>query len=227
MKLTHLVAVVATASCAFAAQAADFPLTLQADNDSRWYDFLANEFAELGRGSIGAYPMYSITAESDPFNPTVYSPNGDSQNVFPSGAAFADIGVVSYSGTGDGNHPISGLTLDVAPYVADDLGSLGVSYETIISNVSGTVTVAAGQVSAITASADIAFRYDGSFITPTFFPTYNGDLTIDGDRVEIFVHERYSFGHGYLEHGWDIRATVQGLGNDYTIFRSDFESALQ
>lgn len=223
MKLRHLVVAVATASCAFAVQAADFPLTLQADNDSRWYDFLANEFAELGRGSIGAYPMYTITAESNPFNPSVYSPNGDSQNVFPSGAAFADIGVISYSGTGDGNHPITGLTLDVAPYVADDLGSLGVSYETIISNVSGTVTVAGGQVSAITASADIAFRYDGSFITPTFFPTYNGDLTIDGDRVEIFVHERYSFGHGYLEHGWDIRATVQGLGNDDTIFRSSFE----
>ncbi len=226
MKLPHLVAVVATASSAFAVQAADFPLTLQADNDSRWYDFLANEFAELGRGSIGAYPMYSITAESNPFNPTVYSPNGDSQNVFPNGSVFTDIGVVSYGGTGNGDHPITGLTLNVAPHVADNLGSYGTRYQTILTNVTGSVTVAGGQVTAIAASADIAFRYD-TLGGITFHPTYNGDLIIDGDRLEIFVHERVTFTHGYLEHGWDIRATVQGLGNDDIIFSSDFESALQ
>lgn len=222
MKLRSLVAILATATCSFAAQAADFPLTLHADDDSRWYDFLANEFTELGRGSIGAYPMYSITAESNPFSPGVYSPNGDSQNVFPNGAVFTEIGVVSYNGSGNGNHPITGLTLNVAPHVADNLGSYGTRYQTLLTNVAGSVTVAGGQVTAITVSADIAFRYD-TLGGINFYPTYNGDLLIDGDRFEIFVHERASFGHGYLEHAWDIRATVQGLGNDDTIFRSSFE----
>lgn len=223
MSLHRLVLAAACALGTLSVHAADFPITLHADDDSRWYDFYMGYFAELSRQTGGLSIMYDTEAEPDPFNPTVYSVIGSPENAFPSGATFAGVGTLSYNGTGDGTHAITALTLDFGPHVGGTVGALGTSYTTTISNLVGTVAILAGQVDSVSLSADIRFNYDATFIVPNWRPAFDGNLVVEDDRLEIFAHGVVNFGHGALEHAWDIRGTVANVGSTDVIFRSDFE----
>lgn len=213
------------AATAVPAVAADFPLSMTADGASRWYEFHANMFAQLDRttGAPNDYHFFSIEAEPDPFNPTVYQSIG-SDNVFPNGATFSDIGVLSFTGSGDGTFPITEVLLDVYPHVAPDLGVLGTDYRTTVIDPVGTVTVAAGVVTDIQLSADIRFEYNVYYIPSLGWTPFDGTMFIDGDSFAIFVDDTYDYSHGSLRYAWDLSGTVDGVGGaGDLIFRSGFD----
>ena len=208
-----------------ALHAADLPLSFTADGASRWYEFHGNIFAQLDRpaGTPGLHHFFSIDAEPDPFNPTTFESVG-TDNVFPNGAAFADIGVISYNGNGDGTFPITGVELDVYPHVAPDLGQLGTDYRTTVTNPVGTVTIAGGTVTDIQLSAGIRFEYNVFYIPNLGWVPFDGTMFIDGDEYGIFVDDTYTYSHGSLRYAWDLSGTVNSVGDGDNIFASDFES---
>ncbi len=206
--------------------AATFPLTFNADGSSRWYDFYLDEFAQIDRGFGGNQAldgMYAISAEADPFNPTVYSQVGsDGVDIFPAEGAFASVGSLTYTGTGNGTFPITAIALEIERYVAGDYSALGVGYTTQVSNINGSITIANGAVSGIQMTATIRFIYDASFIPPLTTIPFEGSLEITGNRFAIFVDDDYNFGHGTLHNAWDLVGSVANIGGDL-LFRHGFE----
>jgi hypothetical protein len=217
----------ALAASTTSALAADFPLSFTADGSSRWYEFYTDSFAQLDKGYDGNPALdgfFRISAESDPFNPRVFQQTGASANVFPSEAAFANIGVLSYAGSGNGTFPITGVTLNVSPYVDAREGVLGAPYRTTVSNAVGTITIANGRAIDIQLAADILFEIDVNYIPSMGWIPYRGRLAMTGQRFGIFVDDSYTFTHGVLRYVWDLLGAVDGVAGD-AIFASGFESS--
>jgi len=209
--------------------AGTFALSFTADGSSRWYDFIMDWFAQLDRTGSGNPPpniLYTIGAEADPLDPTTYDDSGDSAVVFAHGRAFADIGSITYTGSGNGTFPITAVTLDVNPYVrTEDASALGLSYLTTVSNPQGTITIAAGAVTDIRLDADIRFDLDARNdpLIGNLMP-YDGTLQMDGDRFDIFVDDSYG-SHFVMRYVWDLHGKIDGIGGDTDIvFRNGFES---
>src|SRR5690606_35924083 len=157
----------AAALCGIApAHAASFALWFEADADSRWYDLYVGHFAELSRTAAGSPApniMYLTESESDPFAPVAYDESGENLVVFAQGSSWDDVGTLTYSGSGNGTFPITGMTLDIAPFVqSEDASALGVTYVTELSGVTGTITFDGG-ASDIQAQGTIRFVMDASF----------------------------------------------------------------
>lgn len=222
-----LLALLATGSAVLPAMAATYPLSFVADPASRWYDLYSGHFAQLDRTVPGAPPpnrLYSTDAENDPFAPVVYEDTGSTAIVFAHGSAFTDVGTLTYSGGGSGAAPVTGIDLDIAPFVQSEEGSaLGVTYITQVTNVAGTITFAVGGVSDIQVQADIRFEMDASFIPPLTTIPFDGTLVIAGNRFDIFVDDRYNFGHGELHHAWDLTGTIVGVGAGDIVFADGFD----
>ena len=229
MQYATLVAVLAAASAAAPATAASYALSFTADADSRWYDLYLEHFAELARTVPGTPPanrLYSTAAEGDPFAPAAYEDTGSTAIVFAHGNAFTNVGSLTYSGAGGaGTFPVTGVTLDIAPFVqTEEASALGVTYTTEVDNVSGTITFAGGGASAIQIQADIRFVMDASFIPPLTTVPFEGTLVIAGNRFDIFVDDSYNFGHGELHHAWDLRGSIVGVGGgDDIVFADGFD----
>lgn len=224
MHAPHRLFTLLLAATACPAVATDLPLSFTADGSSRWYEFHVNTFAQLDRptGAANQHHLFSIDAEPNPFNPTVFQSIGDAR-VFPSGSAFTDIGVLSYAGTGSGTFPITGVELDVYPFVATDLGVLTTNYRTTVLNPVGTVTIADGVVADIQLSAGIRFEYNVFFIPSMGWTPFDGTMFIDGNQYRIFVDDTYDYSHGSLRYAWDLSGTVNGVGTGDVIFKSGFE----
>lgn len=225
MNLSVRLYALALAVAAVPAFAAEFPLSFTADGASRWYEFQENGFAQLGRtaGAPNSYHFYSISAEPNPLNPTVYQSTG-SDNYFPNGAAFADIGTITYTGSGNGTFPITQVLLDVYPHVAPDFGVLATDYRTTVLNPVGTITIASGVVTDIQLSADIRFEYNVFFIPSMGWTPFDGTMFIDGNEYGIFVDDTYTYSHGSLRYAWDLSGTVDDVGgDDDRIFASGFQ----
>lgn len=225
MNTRSLLSSLVLATCGLpSAHAADFPLSFTADGDSRWYEFNENVFSQLDRPwtAPGQHHFFNIAAEADPFNPSVYQSVGN-DTVFPNGAAFADIGILSYNGNGDGAFPITEVLLNVYPHVAPDLGVLATDYRTTVLNPVGTVTVAGGVVIDIQLAADIRFEYNVFYIPSLGWTPFDGTMLIDGDDYQIFVDDTYTYSHGQLHFAWDLSGTVDDVGGNDVIFDSGFE----
>ncbi len=213
-------------SSALPAIAADFPQSFEADGRSRWYEFYTDSFAQLDKGYAGDPAMdgfFRISAEPDPFNPTVFQQTGDSANVFPSEGAFANVGTLTYNGTGNGTFPITGVTLNVSPYVDARTGVLGAPYRTTVSNTVGTITIANGTATDIQLNANILFEIDVNYIPSMGWVPYRGTLAMAGNRFDIFVDDNYPFTHGDLRYVWDLVGSVQGVGNSDVVFANGFD----
>ena len=208
-------------------QAATLPLSFTADTTSRWYDFYVGHFAQADRSAGGTPPpsiMYDIEAEANPFAPTVYQATGVNRVVFANGRAFANIGSLTYNGSGDGTFPVTAITLDVATHVRSDTASaLGTTYTTTVSSVSGTITIAGGAPTSIDVSAAVRFTMDASFIPPLTTIPFDGTLAFAGDRFDIFVDDDYDFGHGILHNAWDLTGSIDGVGTNDIVFVDGFD----
>lgn len=227
LRCATFLAVLAAGSAAAPALAASYPLSFVADPDSRWYDFYVGHFAQLDRTVPGTPPpnrLYATDAESDPFAPVVYDDTGSTAIVFAHGNAFTDVGTLTYGGGGSGSAPVTGITLDIAPFVQSEEGSaLGVTYTTEVDNVSGTITFSGGGASDIQVQADIRFVMDASFIPPLTTIPFEGTLVIAGNRFDIFVDDSYNFGHGELHHAWDLTGSIVGVGGGDIVFADGFD----
>ena len=209
------------------AHAATFPLSFTADATSRWYDLFIGHFAQLDRAVAGTPPqsiMYDTDAEANPFAPTVYQATGSNEPVFVNGSAFANIGSVTYTGSGNGTFPVTAISLNVAPHVrSQDASALGVTYTTTVSTVTGTITISGGVPTSIDVNASIRFTMDASFIPPLTTIPFDGTLAFAGNRFDIFVDDDYDFGHGVLHHAWDLTGGIDGVGSSDIVFRHGFE----
>ena len=228
LRCATFLAVLVAGSVAAPAMAASYSLSFTADPDSRWYDLYSGHFAQLDRTVPGSPPpnrLYSTDAESDPLAPVVYEDTGSTAIVFAHGSAFTNVGTLTYSGGGGGGtSPVTGVTLDIAPFVQSEEGSaLGVTYTTEVSNVSGTITFSGGGASNIQVQADIRFVMDASFIPPLTTIPFDGTLVIAGNRFDIFVDDSYNFGHGELHHAWDLTGTIVGVGAGDVVFADGFD----
>jgi len=227
-KTLRLAAALALLACA-PLQAATYPLSLEADADSRWYDFIMDWFAEAGRTDSGTpVPniLYAISAEADPLAPTAYVEAGASEPVFAQGLTFTNVGSITYTGSGNGTFPITAVTMDMHPWVrSQDASALGLAYLTTVSNPQGTITFAGGVVTDIQLEADIRFDLDArndpliGYLMP-----YDGSLLIEGNRFDIFVDDENG-SHFVMRYVWDLHGTVIGVGggND-VIFQNGFEA---
>ncbi len=206
------------------AHAADHSLSLTADGSSRWYEFVSDAFAQLDRGfnnNPALDGFYLISAEPDPWNPTVFQPIGGGADVFPHEADFASIGTITYTGSGNGTFPITAITLDVARYVADDDALTSTGYTTTVTAPSGTITFAGGQLVDLTLTANVRFTYDGSGFGLGNL-SYDGTFEVDGGRFSLFVDDSNDSDFGPLRYVWDVAGAVAGLDSD-VIFRTGFE----
>lgn len=207
--------------------AATLPLSFTADTTCRWYDFYMGHFAQLDRTAAGTPApniMYDTDAEANPFAPTVYQSTGVNRVVFANGRAFASIGNLTYTGSGDGTFPVTAITLDVAPHVRSNAASaLGTTYTTAVSSVSGSITIAGGAPTSIDVSAAIRFTMDASFIPPLTTIPFDGTLVFAGDRFDIFVDDDYNFGHGILRNAWDLTGAIDGVGTNDVVFADGFD----
>ncbi len=209
------------------AAAADFPLSFTADGTSRWYEFYTDSFAQLDKGYGGDPALdgfFRIGAEADPFAPTVFAEAADGADVFPHEHAFANIGAIHYTGSGDGTFPITAVTLDVSPHVTAEHGVLGTDYRTTVSSPVGTITVSGGVVTDIRLEAAIRFELDATYIPSMGWLPYDGTLSMAGDRFDIFVDDEYAFAHGNLRYAWDLTGRIDGVGGSTDrIFDSGFD----
>jgi hypothetical protein len=209
------------------AAAADFPLSFTADGTSRWYEFYTDSFAQLDKGYGGDPALdgfFRISAEADPFAPTVFQEAAEGADVFPHERQFANIGTITYTGSGNGTFPITAVTLDVSPHVTAEHGVLGTDYRTTVSNPVGTITFAGGVVTDIRLEAAIRFELDANYIPSMGWLPYDGTLSMAGNRFDIFVDDEYIFAHGNLHYAWDLTGSIDGVGGGADlIFSAGFE----
>jgi hypothetical protein len=195
-----------------AASAATFNLSFTADGSSRWYEYFSDSFAQLDRG-FGGNPaldgFYSISAL-----PT-FTQIGTGADVFPTEAAFANIGSLAFADTFTGSGletaAITGLTLNFSPFVADDDNITAAGYTTGLSAVSGNVTLFNGAVTAINLTSTITFTYDFSGFGAGPLP-YSGSFVITGQSFDLYVDHAYTaFAPNDLRYVWDVTGTVNDL----------------
>lgn len=228
IRSAHVFCMALSAAIASPVFAGTFPLSFTTDDSSRWYDFVMDWFAQLdrtGSGSPAPNILYVISAEADPLHPATYQNSGDSAVVFAHGRAFANIGSITYTGSGNGTFPITAVTLDVNPYVkTEDASALGLSYLTTVSNPQGTIKIVGGTVTDIQLNADIRFDLDArndpliGYLLP-----YDGTLLMDGDRFDIFVDDTTG-SHFVMRYVWDLHGTIDNVGGGDTVFKNGFDA---
>jgi hypothetical protein len=182
-----------------------FTLDVTADGSTRWYEYFSDAYAQLNRSPQG---FYTIVANPD-------QPIGSGDNdIFPFGARWAQFGRLNFgsvSGTGVQVAPVTGLSLDVQRYIADDDMVLEFPYVSRVNSVAGTVTLFNGQVSTINLSANVSMVYDFTSLGGTALP-YNGTFVINGNRFALNVDDSYPSGLGDpFRYRWDATGAVNNL----------------
>ncbi|MEM6552710.1 MAG: PEP-CTERM sorting domain-containing protein [Planctomycetota bacterium] len=202
------------------AHAGELSFEVVADGSSRWFDFFSDSFAQLDQGFNGNQSLdgfFLISSQPG------FVPEGSGADVFPSEANFNRLGTFTFDGPdgGTGTFNITAFDLDFARHVADDDSlydgsplSLG-PYQTIVTNISGTVTLVDGTIQSFNSvEADVAFRYN--FIDPTIpaptFADYDEEdaLTIDGldFSLDVFDAEQPSSFSPSIAQQWLITGSV-------------------
>jgi hypothetical protein len=191
------------------APAGTFDLSLTGDGDGRWFEYFSDAFAQIDRGFDGdpALDGFFLISALPGFTPI-----GGGADVFPFEQFFTNIGSIDHDGPdgGTGTFSITGLTLDFAPFVADDDSLLNTGYTTSVSNVSGSISFVGGIASAISLTSDITFTYDATSSGLGLLP-YDGTFSIAGDRFTLLVDDTNSTAFGDFRYAWDIEGTVDGV----------------
>ncbi|MEM9174446.1 MAG: PEP-CTERM sorting domain-containing protein [Myxococcota bacterium] len=201
------------------ALAGSLQLDFVADGDSRWFDWRSDAFAQLDQGfqgdpvadgffliSVEGFPLNEgVEADFDAFDPVLFTEVGQGPSVFESEDEFTGIGLIEWD---DVTGNVTNLTLDVDDFVAFNdaalnfLPSLSLGYDTIVSNVSGTVTTVGSFVALIDATADVTFSYRGGD------QLFDGSIIFSTNRFDLFVDETELQGVGLVRHSWDIEGDV-------------------
>ena len=194
-----------------------------ADDDARWFNFQSDVFAQLDKGFDGDPDrdgFFLVTSESqtlalgveadfDAFAPTVFAEVGGGPSVFEDEDEFTAIGTLEWD---DITGSVTSLTLDFDDFVAyndatinfvpsEDLG-----YETIVSSVSGTVTMVGSYVALIDLAADVQFAYSAAGVD------YDGSIIFDGKRFDLYVDEEEAVAFvGPIRLAWDIEGDVANV----------------
>jgi len=231
MKMKSFIAACAVSAAGWTgAQADTFQLDITADGDSRFFDLFSGAFAQLDQGFGGNAATdgyFSVADETnsllsgttqlnvgnqaafDAFSPSNFVTLGGGVDLFPNEADFTGLGSIDFD-AGTGN--ITDLTLNVFPFVSDNdtllAGNTG-PYTTSVSSVVGTVTQGSGGLTSIDLTADLAFVYGGAI-------SYNGQVSISGDRFDLFVDEQPQVPSPFggtvpFRLAWDIEGQVNNL----------------
>jgi len=209
MRYVPLFALMAGLGLASQASAATFQLDLVADGDSRWYEYVSDAYAELGRSFNGNSVMDGFFKISNNGASTL----GGGADVFPHEANFANIGTLSFAnGTGVGVETlaITGLTMNFSPFVADNDTVTNSGYTTALSNVAGTVTVFNGAVAAIDLTSNITFTYQHNMLGAL---PYDGTFTMNNGGFDLDVDESITTAFGGVRYAWDVHGSVSNLAS--------------
>ena len=197
-------------------------LDFVADGDSRFFDLFSDAFAQLDQGyggnpaadgyfrvsTEGPTPGVGVEADFDAFSPTIFDELGQGPSVFESEDGWIDIGAIVWDdATGD----VTTLVLDFQEFVAFDDTALNfqpnqyLGYQTILSNVSGTVYETAGTIEGIFLAADVTFSYRGGAVE------YAGTILFQGDRFDLFVDDDPVYGFNPYRIAWDVEGVVANV----------------
>lgn len=208
MKLKSMFVLMAGVAMAPLATAADFSLSLSADDGGRWYEYYSNVYGEIGAdlGEVTDSSSADFGLTKDGFF-DIASGNaiGSGVVIFPNGGNFLNVGNLSFN---DASGQITGLTLDFDRYIADDDAVSNGGYSTSISNLSGSVTRnSEGDVTGINLDSDVTFTY----VTTLGTFNYTGDFAISGDAFDLYVDDTNSTAFGDFRYAWDVEGTVRNI----------------
>ncbi|MCW5625053.1 MAG: PEP-CTERM sorting domain-containing protein [Burkholderiales bacterium] len=188
--------------------AATFDLDLFVGNNAtdhaRWYEYFSDAYADM-------YTPYNGFQTPDGFF-SITQPGvtyGGGANVFPFENQDWSVGSLTYTdvtGVGVETASITGLSLNFLPYIAS-FAVVGNSYTTSTSNVSGTVSLYNGAVTAIDLDSNITFTFS-TFAGPA---PYTGTFSIDDSRFDLFVDQSLTTAFGTFRYAWDVEGSVSGL----------------
>jgi hypothetical protein len=206
VRVLPTLALAASLATALPASAASFNLDLTANGGGRWFEYFSDVFAQVDRSPQGFYQISAL--------PAIVPLGGGDNDVFPSGATWNGIGSVSYgavSGVGVQSTPVTGLSLNVAPFVADDDSILSAGYTTSVANVSGTVSLFNGAVTGISLTSDVTFTYDFTDFGAGPLPFF-GTFSLAGNAFDLFADTSYPTDFGSpFRYVWDFDGAIRGL----------------
>lgn len=243
--LRHVLLLLAGGWCGPAAVAATFDLDLTADPDARFFEITSDAFAQLNQGFNGDQARdgffdlddagggdLDIGDESDfdAFSPSTFNeiPNSEGPDVFNREQDFSMIGSLEYDPP-TGN--VTSLTMFWDAFVAGENSLLNtiavplqaptvfgrINYQTEFSNVSGSVSLVGGGVSAVDLTADVSFVYSffDTVAQALIFESMDGVFRIEGDRFDLYVNDIVTFetnaGPTSVHNVWDIEGSVDNL----------------
>ncbi|MEM7255040.1 MAG: hypothetical protein AAF493_26865 [Pseudomonadota bacterium] len=202
--------------------AANHALDLTASGSSRYFDYFSNSYAQIDQGwdnpiddpDLGPSAVLDgfFLIEADPGIPGSQAddPIGGGLDVFPTETDWSGFGSLEYDdsgldGSGNGTGAITGLTLDVLPFVMT-AAITGNTYTTTVDSFSGTVEVQNGQVSSIDLTSGITLEYPASGGFPA--APYSGTFNISGADFALLVDDTVTVTPFSLRQAWDIDGTV-------------------
>lgn len=192
------------------AHAGSFGLNLTADGSSRYYEHFSGVYAQIDQGFNGDPALDGF------FLIGTGRQVGTGADVFPFEGAFSNIGSISYnaaglSGTGVESAAITGLTLNVNPYIDPDF--LGIdNYTTTVNSFSGSLTLFNGAVAGIDMISAVTFTLHGA-VPARFSGAFNIDVNAYNywNKFSLDVDDTFASPFGPVRLAWDVTGSVNNL----------------
>ncbi|MEM6363617.1 MAG: hypothetical protein AAF745_04260 [Planctomycetota bacterium] len=193
-------------------------LDFTADGKSRWYEWSSGVFAQLDQGRDGDPAIDGFFDVGDLDDSDGLTPAFGAVDVFPFESNFSNIGTLDFDGPdgGTGTFSVTGLNLNFQPFVADDdalLNGFGAgAYQTIVSDVTGTVSMTAGIVTSFdNVVGDVTFAYP---VGPASLDFLGVDaIVLDGLTFDLGLRDAVapSPASPIQDLEWDVFGTASGV----------------
>ncbi|MEM8844278.1 MAG: hypothetical protein AAGB35_04465 [Pseudomonadota bacterium] len=220
MKLSKLLIATTFIISGVAHSASTFQLDLTADGSSQFRDVFSNAFAQIDKPFSGSQVNDGFFCIGDDGGALCTGPGveiGGGFDVFPNESAFTNVGTLEYDNTG-----ITGTGVEIAnitglmnPNFNQHVASInvfGAVFDTVVSGISGTVTLFDGSVSSINFSSLIQFIYPGSGLSGNQPLPFTGSFSIVDNLFAVSIlGEQIPFGDGFFIQEWELTGTVDNL----------------